>query len=172
MYINYDEYMRAIVGNTNINESNISEYNPQMFNTYIGREYRNIVAPTLKTIDLYPDIFIKVNPIVINKCKNFTEKITKDIILKITDDIYLKVLNENLDINKKQDKENNIQRSELKNKKENRILYDFIQLLVVNQLLTNKENRSFDDKIFSNFNNANYINDKDNNIFERKYLKF
>ena len=69
--------------------------------------------PTLQTVDLYPESYLKINPIVINKCKKITQKPTKTLINQITDEIF-KELNE-------------------KNAKDD-IKRDFIQILVLNQL--------------------------------------
>ena len=84
--LNTDEYMKTIIGDT---------------------------YTTLQTVDLYPESYLKINPIVINKCKKITQKPTKTIINQITDEIF-KELNE-------------------KNAKDD-IKKDFIQILVLNQL--------------------------------------
>ena len=87
--LNTDEYMKTIIGDT------------------YTRSEINIKEPTLQTVDLYPESYLKINPIVINKCK-------KTIINQITDEIF-KELNE-------------------KNAKDD-IKRDFIQILVLNQLI-------------------------------------
>ena len=93
--LNTDEYMKTIIGDT------------------YTRSEINIKEPTLQTVDLYPESYLKINPIVINKCKKITQKPTKTLINKITDEIF-KELNE-------------------KNAKDD-IKRDFIQILVLNQL--------------------------------------
>lgn len=113
MYINNEDYMRAIVGDINTNKIPINDfYNSQ--NTYDIAESMRLAEPTLRTIDLYPEAFKKINPIVIQKCKNLTVKLTKNTIEKIVNEIY-----DNLS------KENTIS---------NNILKDLIQVLVLNQL--------------------------------------
>lgn len=94
--LNTDEYMKTIIGDT------------------YTRSEINIKEPTLQTVDLYPESYLKINPIVINKCKKITQKPTKTIINQITDEI-LEELNE-------------------KNAKDD-IKRDFIQILVLNQLI-------------------------------------
>lgn len=94
--LNTDEYMKTIIGDT------------------YTRSEINIKEPTLQTVDLYPESYLKINPIVINKCKKITQKPTKTIINQITDEIFKK-LNE-------------------KNAKDD-IKRDFIQILVLNQLI-------------------------------------
>ena len=73
--LNTDEYMKTIIGDT------------------YTRSEINIKEPTLQTVDLYPESYLKINPIVINKCKKITQKPTKTIINQITDEIF-KELNE------------------------------------------------------------------------------
>ena len=94
--LNTDEYMKTIIGDT------------------YTRSEINIKEPTLQTVDLYPESYLKINPIVINKCKKITQKPTKTIINQITDEIF-EELNE-------------------KNAKDD-IKRDFIQILVMNQLI-------------------------------------
>ena len=93
--LNTDEYMKTIIGDT------------------YTRSEINIKEPTLQTVDLYPESYLKINPIVIKKCKRITQKPTKTLINQITDEIF-KELNE-------------------KNAKDD-IKRDFIQILVLNQL--------------------------------------
>ena len=99
--LNTDEYMKTIIGDT------------------YTRSEINIKEPTLQTVDLYPELYLKINPIVINKCKKITQKPTKTLINQITDEIewddeILEELNE-------------------KNTKDD-IKRAFIQILVLNQL--------------------------------------
>ena len=93
--LNTDEYMKTIIGDI------------------YTRSEINIKEPTLQTVDLYPESYLKINPIVINKCKKITQKPTKTLINQITEEI-LEELNE-------------------KNAKDD-IKRDFIQILVLNQL--------------------------------------
>lgn len=98
--LNTDEYMKTIIGDT------------------YTRSEINIKEPTLQTVDLYPESYLKINPIVINKCKKITKKPTKTLINQITDEIF-EELNE-------------------KNTK-NDIKREFIQILVLNQLINKWE---------------------------------
>ena len=75
--LNTDEYMKTIIGDT------------------YTRSKIKIKEPTLQTVDLYPESYLKINPIVINKCKKITQKPTKTIINQITDEIF-KELNEKM----------------------------------------------------------------------------
>ena len=93
--LNTDEYMKTIIGDT------------------YTRSEINIKEPTLQTVDLYPELYLKINPVVINKCEKITQKPTKILVNQITDEI-LEKLNE-------------------KNTKDD-IKRAFIQILVLNQL--------------------------------------
>ena len=55
--LNTDDYMKTIIGDT------------------YTRSEINIKEPTLQTVDLYPESYLKINPIVINKCKKITQMI-------------------------------------------------------------------------------------------------
>ena len=90
--LNTDEYMKTIIGDT------------------YTRSEINIKEPTLQTVDLYPESYLKINPIVINKCKKITQKPTKTIINQLNE----------------------------KNAKDD-IKRDFIQILVLNQLINKWE---------------------------------
>lgn len=94
--LNSDEYMKAIVSDT------------------YSRGDINIKEPTLQNINLYPELFLRINPVVINKCKKIDQKLTSDLIERITNQVLV-------ELNQKENKDS-IQR-------------DFIQILVLNQLI-------------------------------------
>ena len=75
---------------------------------------KNIKEPTLQNINLYPELFLRINPVVINKCKKIDQKLTSDLIERITNQVLV-------ELNQKENKDS-IQR-------------DFIQILVLNQLI-------------------------------------
>ena len=118
---NYDEYMRAIIGesSTNINRYPIQTSVP---NTYNMQDI-NIPEPNLDTINLYPDIFLSLNPIIENKCRDISSRPTKELVSQLVEEIYAKT----------------------ENKGNNNFLRDLIRILILNQLLkkeyrTNSEN--------------------------------
>ena len=82
---NYDEYMRAIIGES---PTNINRYPLQtnVFNTY-NRQNLNIPEPTLDTINLYPDIFLTLNPIIENRCKDINSKPTPELVSQLVEEI-------------------------------------------------------------------------------------
>ena len=129
--MNCDEYMRALVGEMPKNYINSDINN---VNTYW--EDINILEPTVNKIDLYPDIFIQINPMSVNRCKNINQKITREIVKQITDEMYDKIL-KNLDDNISDRNRTPVPTS--KPRPNNDFLRDLIQLLVINQLLRNRE---------------------------------
>ena len=115
---NYDEYMRAIIGES---PTNINRYPLQtkVFNTY-NRQDINIPEPTLDTINLYPDIFLTLNPIIENRCKDINSRPTKELVSQLVEEIYAKT----------------------DNKGNRSFLRDLIRILILNQLLRKRrENR-------------------------------
>lgn len=121
MYINNEEYMRAIVGDNDVRQVFNKQYQTSQnafANTYNSPRALSLAEPNLENINLYPEAFKKINPIVINYCKNFTEKITKNNIEKLVDNIY-----------------NTVSNSSKEDKISNDILKDLIQILVLNQIL-------------------------------------
>ena len=119
MYINNEEYMRAIVGDIEISPIFNKQYQTlqnTFINTYNSPKAINLAEPDLKNINLYPESFININPIVINKCRKVKEKANKNIVKKIVDEVYSQ-------INSQQTRSNDD------------FLKDLIQILVLNQIL-------------------------------------
>ena len=71
--LNSDEYMKAIVSDT------------------YSRSDINIKEPTLQNINLYPELFLRINPVVINKCKKIDQKLTSDLIERITNQVLVEL---------------------------------------------------------------------------------
>lgn len=113
-YQNYEDYMRQILGYSS-SFSNIYEIydykNRASENTY----YSNKLSTNLtenEMLDLYPDIYNKIYPIVCKLCDKNKEPITKEYVEQLTDEVYNLVKNDETVINirvetsKFQDKEN------------------------------------------------------------------
>lgn len=101
-YQNYEDYMRTVLGypverqntysnyNTNnclrFNDTNLAIQNMPRENQYVqvnsGRNNESDV------LNLYPDIYRIVNPMVCKVCENNNEPITKELIAKMTDEVY------------------------------------------------------------------------------------
>ena len=113
---NYDEYMRAIIGESPI-QINRYPIQTNVLNTY-NRQNINIPEPSLDTINLYPEIFIKINPLIVNRCKEISSKPTQETISKLVEEIYMKI----------------------ENNGNNNYLKDLIRILILNQIFSNNKN--------------------------------
>ena len=92
-YQNYEDYMRAVLGypierqNTysSANNTNYLQFN----DTNIT--YQNAIQASSQEndfLDMYPDIYRIVNPMVCKVCENNNEPITKELLMKMTDEVY------------------------------------------------------------------------------------
>lgn len=89
MYYNdYDEYMKNVLGYTNMNNntycSNCSygiNYNDFDYNNYRKNDVSNIEQ-------MYPEVYRIINPMVCRMCDNNTQPVTEYLIEQMTDDIY------------------------------------------------------------------------------------
>ena len=129
-YQSYEDYIRSILGyplQTNSNYPNITyDYlNDYEFNANTMPRYSNEI------LDMYPEIYKIVNPMVCKICENNNEPITKELIQKMTDEVYnnleetetTTVVNVNASFNNSSSKmdsktnkiENNIQNRNVKN---------------------------------------------------------
>ena len=92
-YQNYEDYMRAVLGypierqNTYSNANNTSYL--QFNDTNLA--YQNAIQTSSQEddfLDMYPDIYRIVNPMVCKVCENNNEPITKELVMKMTDEVY------------------------------------------------------------------------------------
>mgnify|MGYP000441212630 CR=1 FL=1 len=149
--IEYVIYMESKVKSILFGHGNTRDYTDEYMKTIIGDTYTrseiNIKEPTLQTVDLYPESYLKINPIVINKCKKITQKPTKTLINQITDEI-LEELNE-------------------KNTKDD-IKRAFIQTLSIKSTLKENFAKSAKFKLYIQFSN---VHNNIVNFFERWIYK-
>lgn len=96
-YQSYEDYIRSILGYpvlTNSSYPNITyDYSDNYeFNTNIMPRYSNEI------LDLYPEIYKIINPMVCKICEANTKPITRELLEQMTDEIYLNIEgNANLD---------------------------------------------------------------------------
>ncbi len=94
-YQNYEEYMRKVLGyssqNPNIYENYQYRTMPQNYdNTYYRNEYVESLSEE-EAMELYPEIYRLVNPMVCKICETNSEPITKELIEKMTDEVYFSI---------------------------------------------------------------------------------
>ena len=89
-YQNYEDYMRSILGypiqDQNLFSNTYSNYNntEYEYTTLMPRYSREI-------LDLYPEIYKIVNPMVCKLCEANTKPITKELLEQMTEEIYLNI---------------------------------------------------------------------------------
>lgn len=101
-YQNYEDYMRAVLGypierqntyssfnNTNclqFNDTNLAIQNAEKVNSNVPMNVMENQQDEF--LDMYPEIYRIVNPMVCKVCENNTEPITKELVLRMTDEVY------------------------------------------------------------------------------------
>ena len=162
-YQNYEDYMRSILGYP-IQEQNLFS---NTYSNYNNMEYEYITQMprySKEILDLYPEIYKIVNPMVCKLCEANTKPITKELLEQMTEEIYLniesdpseyvsQVVNVKVNLpNQEEKRQNNINSPKVTTlKKENRVeektrtenrqmlrnntLRDLIKILILNRLL-------------------------------------
>lgn len=91
-YQSYEDYMRAVLGYPMERQNTYSSFN----NNYLQFNDENLVnqdtdrlnSQNDNFIDMYPEIYKIVNPMVCKVCEGNNEPITKELVLKMTDEVY------------------------------------------------------------------------------------
>ena len=87
-YQNYEDYMRNILGySVNNNYNMIDNYSNVAYNEYLY----NMPRYSSEILDLYPEIYKILNPMVCKICDSNTKPITKELVDKMTEEIYLNI---------------------------------------------------------------------------------
>lgn len=89
-YQSYEDYMRSVLGYPMETQNTYDSYN---YSTLPYERSQMYVNPTTtnynnEIIDLYPDIYKIVNPMVCKICESNTKPITRELIDQMTDEIY------------------------------------------------------------------------------------
>lgn len=147
----YEEYMKTVLG-----------YTPNcMQDTFVNDDYYIMQNNTYRIEDeklksLYPEIYIKVYPLVCEECSRNNMPITNEILEQMTDNVINKIqidlkiqTNTSVDT-KKEDIRNlnsiNTKRQEVNTRpidraSKNSILRDLIKILILRELLSGNKNR-------------------------------
>lgn len=92
-YQNYEDYIRSILGYPVQNNMGCSvAYNSDQTNTYSNANIEYLTSTprySNEILDLYPEIYKIVNPMVCKICEANTKPITSELIEQMTDEIYL-----------------------------------------------------------------------------------
>ncbi len=148
-YQNYEQYISNILGYQN---SNNMEYAPRT--NFPNYEYvRNKPTYSKDIIDLYPEIYKILSPMVYKICESNTKPITKELVDKMTDEIYLNIECDN--INTDLDSINirvNVQKEDIKQKTDNMMKTNTVDNRIAGRREINSQNRK-------NFSNEKQINE-------------
>lgn len=89
-YQNYEDYMRNILGYP----VQVNTLSGNTYNDYMSTEYEYTMQQprySKEILDLYPEIYKIVNPMVCKICEVNTKPITRELIEQMTDEIYLNI---------------------------------------------------------------------------------
>ena len=89
-YQNYEDYIRSILGYPVINNTN-NQYANNNYSTYHYEYVTNKPTYNQNIINLYPEIYKILNPMVRKICESNTKPITEELLNKMTDEIYLNI---------------------------------------------------------------------------------
>ncbi len=161
-YQNYEDYIRSILGYPVMTAN--GQYGNNISNTYNYEYVSNRPTYNQDILNLYPEIYKILNPMICKICEANTKPITEELLNQMTDEIYLNIesdgninnrnTNTNLRNTDNSSKTSNNRTTE-KNKETNReentesmknetrqartprnpVLRDLIKILILNQLL-------------------------------------
>ena len=110
-YQNYEDYMRSVLGYPAVQSQNTCQYSPMPYEAE-NQFYSGPVRYSDDVMDLYPDIYKLVNPMVCKICETNNKPITKELIDQMTDEIY-----SNIEVEEEPSSTQNNRASEDKNSK-------------------------------------------------------
>lgn len=93
-YQNYDEYIRSILGYPVLTSTN-NQYMNMNQSTYNYGYTENKSMYSQDIMNLYPEIYKIINPMVCKICESNTKPITKELVDQMTDEIYLNIETDN-----------------------------------------------------------------------------
>lgn len=160
-YQNYEDYMRSVLGYPLENQNTYELYEPYGEEHYeMSQVYSNFGRYSNEIMDLYPEIYKIINPMVCKICDVNTKPITRDLIERMTDEIYLNlesqpesdtIVNVRVNTSNVTEKKNNTSTTNLRSKvkpeieeksykesrqnRQNNTLRDLIRILILNRLL-------------------------------------
>ena len=155
-YQNYDEYIRSILGYPVLTSTN-NQFMNMNASTYNYGYTENKPMYSQDIMNLYPEIYKIINPMVCKICESNTKPITKELVEQMTDEIYLNIETDNTFadmniVNVRVNSENNnkdkndTKVGNLNNSRKNQISYK-----------SEKRNDNIKEKDISSLNNGNRI---------------
>lgn len=151
-YQSYDDYMRSVLGQSNMNCSDMGCFNmnyPNMncSNMCMNNQspYQNISQSCDYLETMYPDTYRVVYPMVVSACNMVNTPVTEDMLDKMTNDIYDRAEADgriNIDINvgvevreDNDSKQVSNDSRQMRPRRRNRFFRDLIRILLIRELL-------------------------------------
>ena len=161
-YQNYDDYMRSVLGQSNMNCSNMGCMdcsNMNYSNMYMNNpaQYQNMFQSCDYLETMYPDTYRVVYPMVVSACNMVNSPVTEDMLDRMTNDIYDRAETDgriNIDINVGVEvRENNDSKqvssdSRQMRPRRNRFFRDLIRILLIRELLRRRRRPGFPNRPF------------------------
>jgi len=129
-YRNYDDYMRNVLGYSNMNCCNMC---PTPYSNANMFQFSNDLER------MYPDTYRVIYPMVVSACNMVSMPLTEEMLDRMTDDIYDRAemdsrinIDINVEIESRQDSESRQQRRP--RRRRNRFLRDLIRILILREL--------------------------------------
>lgn len=162
-YENYEDYMRSVLGYP-ISDQHYTYGTYQQYSRPTYDQFGYTSPKIDNTVELYPEIYRIVNPMVQKICKANTKPLSQELVDKMTEEIFKNLEDETqvVDIRVNLPKTNNIEKNkkdkvlghETRNKTQevstsanrsdtldsrNSLLHDLIKILILNQLLEDRK---------------------------------
>ncbi len=161
-YQNYEDYIRSILGYPVMTAN--GQYGNNISNTYSYEYVSNRPTYNQDILNLYPEIYKILNPMICKICEANTKPITEELLNQMTDEIYLNIESDgninnrntntnlrNIDNSSKTSNNRTTEKNKETNREENTesmknetrqsrtprnpVLRDLIKILILNQLL-------------------------------------
>lgn len=159
--MDYEEYMRNVLGYQPIKYDNTYNMNYNMINNDSKPIFNNYQVQELE--NCYPDIYRIIYPMIQKVCSQNIGNITKEVIDRMTDEVYFAVEDREMLENRNKEEKQNISEEKRKISK-NQSLNDLIRILILRELLVkHKLDNFYRNRKIQNLKNNLFSN----NIFEQ-----
>lgn len=138
--MDYEEYMRNVLGYQPIKYDNTYNMNYNMINNDSKPIFNNYQVQELE--NCYPDIYRIIYPMIQKVCSQNIGNITKEVIDRMTDEVYFAVEDREMLENRNKEEKQNISEEKRKVSK-NQSLNDLIRILILRELLLRQNLNNF-----------------------------
>ena len=124
--MDYEEYMRNVLGYQPIKYDNTYNMNYNMINNDSKPIFNNYQVQELE--NCYPDIYRIIYPMIQKVCSQNIGNITKEVIDRMTDEVYFAVEDREMLENREEKQDTTVENRKISR---NQGLYDFIRILIL-----------------------------------------